>query len=59
MCDSIMTNYKLIGERGGRHEDIVLDLFDALLSGKNDVLTVSWSAVEMTGRLVRTSRMIP
>ena len=37
MCDSIMTNYELIGERGGRHEDIVLDLFDALLSGKNDV----------------------
>ena len=37
MCDSIITNYEMIEERGGRHEDIVLDLFDALLSGKNDI----------------------
>ena len=37
MCDSIITNYEIIEERGGRHEDIVLDLFDALLSGKNDI----------------------
>ena len=37
ICDSIMTNYEMIVERGGRHEDIVLDLFDALLLGKNGV----------------------
>ena len=37
MCDSIMTNYEMIGERGGHHEDIVLDLFDALFLGKNNV----------------------
>ena len=37
MCDSIMANYELIGERGGCHNDIILDLYDALLSGKNDV----------------------
>ena len=37
MCDSIISNYEMIIERGGKHEDIVLDLFDALLSGKNDV----------------------
>ena len=37
MCDSIMSNYELIKERGGHHDDIVLDLSDSLLSGKNDV----------------------
>ena len=37
MCDSIMSNYELIGKCGGRHDDIILDLYDALLLGKNDV----------------------
>ena len=36
MCDYIMANYELIVERGGCHDDIVLDLYNALLSGKND-----------------------
>ena len=37
MCDSIMSNYELIGKRGGKHDDIILDIYDALLSGKNEV----------------------
>jgi len=37
MCNIIMTSYELINKRGGCHDDIFLDLYDALLSGKNDV----------------------
>ena len=37
MCDNIMANFEMIYERGGRHDDIMLDLYDALLFGKNDV----------------------
>ena len=27
-CDMIMTNYKMITERGGRHDNVVLDLYN-------------------------------
>ena len=37
MCDFIMTNYELIGDQGERHDDVILDLYAALLSIKNDV----------------------
>ena len=35
LCDKIMSDYKPILDRNKTHDDIVLDLFEALLSGKN------------------------
>ena len=37
MCDNIITDYKMITGRGGCHDDIVLDLYNALLLGKNNI----------------------
>ena len=37
MCDKIMTDYEMINEQGGRHDDIILDLFNSLLSGKYEI----------------------
>ena len=37
MCDSVMVNYKVIGEQGEWHSDIILDLYDTLLSRNNDI----------------------
>ena len=40
LCDKMIEDYELIIERpNGKHDDIVLDLFNALLSGKNNVFT--------------------
>ena len=37
LCDKMTADYLLIGELNGRHDDMVLDTYTALLSGKNDV----------------------
>ena len=39
LTDKMMTDYELILEKKGSHEDIVLDLFTSLLSGKNDIFS--------------------
>ena len=39
LTDKMMTDYELILEKKGNHEDIVLDLFTSLLSGKNDIFS--------------------
>ena len=33
-----MSNYEMILKRGGRHDDIILDIYNVLLSGNNGVL---------------------
>ena len=42
----------MINEQGGRDNDIVLDLFNSLLSGKHKSSTDLSSAAKMIGRLV-------
>ena len=37
MCNKIMIDYEMINERGGKYDDIVLDLINSLLSGNNEI----------------------
>ena len=37
LCDKMTADYLLIIELNGKHEDMVLDTYTALLSGKNDM----------------------
>ena len=37
LCDKMTADYLLIIELNGKHEDMVLDTYTALLSGKNDI----------------------
>ena len=37
LCDKMTGHYVLIVKLNGHHEDMVLDTYSALLSGKNDV----------------------
>ena len=37
MCDKITGYYLLIGKLNGHHEDMVIDTYSSLLSGKNDL----------------------
>ena len=39
MTDKMMADYQLILEKNGRHDDMVLDLYTALLSGKNEIFS--------------------
>ena len=39
LCDKMMADYQMILDRQKTHDDILLDLFEALLSGKNEVFT--------------------
>ena len=39
MTDKMMADYQLILEKNGRHDDMVLDLYTALLTGKNDIFS--------------------
>ena len=52
ICENIIADYEMINERGGRDNDIVLDLFNSLLSGKHKSSTDLSSAAKMIGRLV-------
>ena len=44
MCDKVTGDYLLIGKSNGHHEDIFLDTYYILLSGKNNVFNsyVQW-----------------
>jgi len=37
LCDKMTADYLLITELNGKHDDMVLDTYTALLSGKNDI----------------------
>ena len=39
MCDRIMVDYEMVNERGDRHDDIVFDLFNSLLSSKHEIFS--------------------
>ena len=52
ICENVITDYEMINEQGGRDNDIVLDLFNSLLSGKHKSSTDLSSAAKMIGRLV-------
>ena len=39
LTDKMLADYQLIMEKKGKHDDMVLDVFDALLSGKNEIFS--------------------